>query len=98
MPETETPVLLPPKATWDDVKAATASGVVRLQSIIEKNFKARTEPVKHDKTAVLLLHWDKKACDMDVSGEVHIFLSRFLSLEAMKLSCSLALRNIPIRF
>lgn len=67
--EPESPIALKVKATWASISAAA-----RLQTIFDETFKVQTEPVKHDKTAVLLLHWDEKVSDMDVSAEVFYFL------------------------
>lgn len=44
----------------------------KLQRVFSENFRALTEPVKHDKTSVLLLSWEKDGSDMDVSDEVFL--------------------------
>lgn len=63
--ESESPTAVRAKAAW-----LTACEAVSLQSRLEQRFKAQPGKVKHDKTAVLLLHWEESACDMDVSNEV----------------------------
>ena len=50
-------------------KAAAVDSTTRLQTIVDDNFQPQPEPVKHDVTAVLLLHWENS--DMDVSEEVN---------------------------
>ncbi|KAL9621322.1 MAG: hypothetical protein Q9160_004213 [Pyrenula sp. 1 TL-2023] len=71
----ENPLELKRRSQWEDLRNAAASGTLRLQSIIDENFKPRASPVKHDKTAVLMLHW--KESDMDVTTELndlqHVF-------------------------
>ncbi|KAL9618574.1 MAG: hypothetical protein Q9160_006758 [Pyrenula sp. 1 TL-2023] len=41
-----------------------------LQRVFSENFRPLTEPVKHDRTSVLILSWEKDGSDMDVSDEI----------------------------
>ncbi|EKG20942.1 hypothetical protein MPH_01806 [Macrophomina phaseolina MS6] len=47
----------------------------KLQAVFDDNFRSRTEPVKHDSVAVLLLSW--KESDIDVSEELSELSSVF---------------------
>ena len=62
------PVSLQVRSQWEGITSALTSGALRLQSIVDENFEARAKPVKHDKTAMLMLHWDES--DMNVIPEV----------------------------
>ncbi|KAL1637734.1 hypothetical protein SLS58_009161 [Diplodia intermedia] len=44
----------------------------KLRNVFDKNFRSITAPVKHDLVSVLLLSWEPKDSDMDVSAEVRI--------------------------